>query len=247
MPNGYQFSRTDQKDLERRGIPLEEARRQLTLLEKPPPPVVLERACRAGDGITVLDPNRWSDLEQAWEQAVRNLRVVKFVPASGAATRMFSFLTESTQSLGDTGRAALEQAADRGSATARQTLELADRVHELPFGPALATLAAEHRIDLADLHRRPLALGALIAGSEGLNLASLPKGLISFHTYSSETRSSFEEHLYEGRVPAVHGAVPETRSLEGSDGASPVLFSCHETGARIGETREVVGFSTAVA
>ncbi len=197
MPSGTQFSSTDREDLERRGIPLEEARRQLRLLEKPPPPVVLERACRVGDGIAVLEPSRWSDLERAWEVAVRKLRVVKFVPAAGAATRMFSFLSEAAESLGDSGRAALEQAADLGDSAASQALELADGIRVLPFAPALATLAAERRIDLADLHHRPLALGALIAGSEGLDLAALPKGLVPFHTYPSEIRSSFEEHLYE--------------------------------------------------
>ena len=197
MPSGTQFSSADREDLERRGITLEEARRQLALLETPPPPVILERSCRAGDGITVLKPNRWSDLEQAWDLAARLLRVVKFVPASGAATRMFAFLSEAADPLGDTGRPALEQAADRGSAAAGQVLELAERFTALPFGPALESLAAERRIELADLHRRPFALGALIAGSEGLDLASLPKGLISFHTYPSEIRSSFLEHLYE--------------------------------------------------
>lgn len=197
MPSGTQFSSSDREDLERRGIPIEEARRQLTLLEKPPSPVVLERACRVGDGITVLEPSRWPDLERAWEMAVRKLRVVKFVPAAGAATRMFSFLSEAAESVGDSGRAALEQAADLGDTAAGQALELADRIRALPFAPALATLAAERRIDLADLHHRPLALGALVAESQGLDLAALPKGLVSFHTYPSEIRSSFEEHLYE--------------------------------------------------
>ncbi|MCP4202814.1 MAG: DUF4301 family protein, partial [bacterium] len=197
MRPGLQFSSTDRKDLERRGITLREAEQQLALLESPPPPIPLRRACRPGDGIAILAPEQAVERERAWDLAVENLRVVKFVPASGAATRMFSLLEKASESLADPSRRELARAAGRGDAAAGQVLELAERIEEMPFASALERLAIERSTTLADLKEWPLRLAALVAGAEGLGLASLPKGLVPFHSYDSRARSAFEEHLYE--------------------------------------------------
>jgi hypothetical protein len=221
MLSGFKFSSTDREDLERRGISAAEALDQLAMLASARPAVALERACRLGDGITVLDPARWSDLERVWRDSVADLRVVKFVPASGAATRMFSFLSEAGAEFGDSSRSELERAARKGFAPASQVLELAERHRSLPFAPALESLAVAQGLEFALLEARPLVLGARIAGSPGLGLADLPKGLIPFHQYATNTRTAFEEHLHEAAgyavsrgVAAAHFTVtPEHRVL----------------------------------
>jgi hypothetical protein len=197
MLPGFHFSSTDREELERRRITLREAKEQLALLVSPPPPVILRRACRPGDGITILGPDQWPALERTWKLAVQDLKVAKFVPASGAATRMFSFLREALESLGDSGRTELERSAAEGSAAALQALEFAEGIEDMPFATALASLALERGTALAELYERPLRLGTLVAGTDGLGLASLPKGLLPFHRYGTEARTAFEEHLHE--------------------------------------------------
>lgn len=203
MRSGFEFSNTDREDLERRGIRPAEGLEQLAMLDVPPPPVELLRACHPGDGIAALAPSRLDELEALWDASVDDLRVVKFVPASGAATRMFSFASEARAELGDPSRDQLRSAAGRGSASASRALELAERRRLLPFAPALERYAAEHDLDLEQLDERPLELAELIAGSRGLGLADLPKGLLPFHLYDGRARTAFEEHLREAAGYAV--------------------------------------------
>ena len=198
MHSGYQFSSTDRTDLESRGIDLKEALRQLDLLDGRANSAKLLRACRPpGDGVRLLDPDRQQRLEETWEREASRLRVMKFVPASGAATRMFSFLSKAEQDADGGERAQLEEAAARGSAAARQALQLAAQFGRLPFADEIVKLATERGIEPSRLEQHPLALGEIIAGPAGLALAALPKALIPFHAYGTKQRSAFEEHLYE--------------------------------------------------
>ena len=80
---------SDRADLARRGLTEAELARQLRLFADPPPPMPLDRPCRLGDGIVQLDPDVADDYVRAHEAAQSNGRCQKFVPASGAATRMF--------------------------------------------------------------------------------------------------------------------------------------------------------------
>src|SRR5688500_2899705 len=83
------LSDLDSVQLEALGIPREEVERQLDLFADPPRPIRLERPCRVGDGITVLDPEREPWLLARAEGARRAGRCQAFIPASGAASRMF--------------------------------------------------------------------------------------------------------------------------------------------------------------
>ncbi len=86
------FTPLDLDDLARRGIPLAEAERQLGLFTHPPAPASLDRACTVGDGILRLDAAEQAAFEREGASALASGRVGKFVPASGAATRMFQAL-----------------------------------------------------------------------------------------------------------------------------------------------------------
>ena len=86
------FTPQDQEVLLARGISLEEAERQMDLFKHPPMPVKLERACTVGDGVLRLDAAGQKRLEEKGAELLATGRVSKFVPASGAATRMFQSL-----------------------------------------------------------------------------------------------------------------------------------------------------------
>jgi hypothetical protein len=83
----------DRDQLEAHGIGLEEARRQLALLRDPPPKAKLARPARVGDGILPLPLGVEADRLAAEGRSVsRAGRLIRFVPASGAASRLFAEL-----------------------------------------------------------------------------------------------------------------------------------------------------------
>ncbi len=78
--------------LRQRGMNEAEVRRQLALFAAPPAPTALARACTVGDGIRRLDEAEHPALLARWSAAAEAGRLSKFVPASGAASRMFQAL-----------------------------------------------------------------------------------------------------------------------------------------------------------
>ena len=74
------------------GLTEAEVARQLALLRDPPAPQRLARAATVGDGVVTLAESEHAGLLALADEAARAGRLTKFVPASGAASRMFAFL-----------------------------------------------------------------------------------------------------------------------------------------------------------
>lgn len=188
----HRWSAADREQLTARGIPLEEAERQLELLGDPPAALELDRPCRVGDGIERLPKERHGALAARFDEAARAGEVTKVVPASGAATRMFKALLAY---LADA------EAAGGDPPPPEELAPLFTETERLPFAPELDRVLAErHPGGLAGCRERGehRAIGEAIVDPErGLGLAELPKGLIPFHRYARETRTAFEEHLAE--------------------------------------------------
>lgn len=189
----------DRERLEARGITREALVSQLETFHRGCPPVNVDRACTVGDGIMSFgsDDDR-GPLLKHFDQAVAAGRVMKFVPSSGAASRMFRSLLEPWSQ----GAAIDEDALARSRAAEGDARDLARFFDELPyfaFTPALdeCMSAAGHE------------LGATIAGGDyrvvleyvladvGLSFRSKPKGLIPFHRHGADMWTPFEEHLSE--------------------------------------------------
>ena len=88
------FNDTDRKQLADRGTEEKQAIAQLEQFRKGFPYMEADRPCTAGDGIKVFTAEEAERYAGLYEQVVNELEVVKFVPASGAATRMFEGLHE---------------------------------------------------------------------------------------------------------------------------------------------------------
>lgn len=157
-------------ELEALGIPRELAEEQIRLLELGTRYSRIHRSASVGDGII-----RWSEEDVDARVSIYDLRdpkvkVLKFVPASGAASRMFKSLIESRNS----GRI------DTGTQAFLESIEKAPFYHLLDSDG-----------DHTDLLEQ-------ILSEDGLALNALPKGSIPFHRYGEEVRTAFEEHLVEG-------------------------------------------------
>ena len=86
------FTQADLEQMAELGITEDEARRQLAILARGQRWATLVRPCTVGDGIVQLDPQDQERFISRWQAGADEGRISAFVPASGAATRMFAFL-----------------------------------------------------------------------------------------------------------------------------------------------------------
>jgi hypothetical protein len=184
--------------LESRGISVDAAASQLRLYAQPPPPARLVRPCAPSDGIRCLEDGQVHGLASRYDEQAASLSVTKFVPASGAASRMFRALLAVLGSPGKPGRDALLESASAGDGDAKAVLEFLDGLRRFAFCEDLSEELSRRGADLADAAENDVkaVLSALLDDS-GLAYASLPKGLLVFHREGGERRTAFEEHLVE--------------------------------------------------
>ena len=175
------FTNADLTQLAARGITQSEAARQVQLLRHAPPATRLDRPCTVGDGIVQLDENLHATLLTAADEAITSGRVTKFVPASGAATRMFKDLVA----------ALTAPDAPSSSPAGRAFFEQIDR---FPFAPELRMRAGVMGAP-ADADQERHVLRTLL---DDMRYAELPKALVAFHRAPTGVRTAFEEHLLEG-------------------------------------------------
>jgi hypothetical protein len=171
-----QFTVVQKAQLRERGISEDEANRQLALIAAPVVHADLVRPCRLEDGIETIPAERQDALLLLHEEAARQGRCSKLVPASGAATRMFQDV------LTGRGVAALLEGIPRFAFVDDVRAELAFRGYDLDV-----LRGAGSGAEVVDA----------LLGADGLGYATIPKGLIPFHRYANGTRTAFEEHLVE--------------------------------------------------
>jgi len=184
-----QWSAKDRKQIASHGLTVGEVERQLGVFRRGIPPVRLNRPCRAGDGIAVLSEAERPLLLTACDEARRTHRFMKFVPASGAASRMFR---EWFRCL------------DNGGFTAQAEADAFSRdLERYAFFRDLEKALAEKGQELKGLlDTQAAAIMRFLLTEEGLNYGLLPKALLKFHAYPEGTRTAIEEHLVEAALYA---------------------------------------------
>jgi hypothetical protein len=180
------FTPRDLRQMAEMGLAPQEAARQVALFRNPPPYTRVLRPCRPGDGIRSISVAEHEDLLAHYDAAVRRGRTAKFVPASGAATRMFKDLIAFL-------------AGPPGTEPTGPVRTFFDNLHRFAFHEDLAAALGADSIDLEEAVRRGdyrIVLTYLLE-DVGLGYAELPKGLLLFHRYPEGPRTPFEEHLVE--------------------------------------------------
>lgn len=181
----------DKKDLERKGITEEILKEQLKRFETGFPYMKVKSAAVVGDGI--LKVKDISVYLTEWQEYLKeDHSVVKFVPASGAASRMFKSLFEFLSN----GKNVLEKESDK---------KFFDNIERFAFYNELNFHCKRNEgWDIPHLlhDEKYLAIVENLLGKKGMNYGFLPKGLLQFHKYSNRSRTPFEEHLVEGALYA---------------------------------------------
>ena len=183
----------DKELLAKKGISEAQIAEQLACFEKGFPFLQLSAAASIGHGILNPDAAEQQQYMQAWDAYMQgDKKIVKFVPASGAASRMFKNMFEF---LG----------ADYDVPTTDFEKKFFDHVHSFAFFNDLNAACLDNTgksIDALMSEGNYKAVVANLLEGAGLNYGALPKGLLKFHRYADGVRTPLEEHLVEGALYA---------------------------------------------
>lgn len=207
------LTQDDKALLSKKGISEEQIAAQLDCFKKGFPFLKLEAAASVGNGIVSPDACALKNYVQAWEDYKKEGHVImKFVPASGAASRMFKNLFEFLGSDNDVPTTDFEK-------------KFFAEIEHFAFFDDLNEACLKntgkgiHQLIAANDYK---SVVSNLLESAGLNYGFLPKGLLKFHKYEDGARTPLEEHLVEGALYAssegdkvnVHFTVsPEHRAL----------------------------------
>ena len=202
------FNEKDIQQMNIHGISLEETERQVILFETARPYLKLAGPCIPGKGIAVFDREEQKALMALYEKEKQKRSCIKFVPASGAASRMFKVLSGYLNQPGEIEQNAVTREAQAGQASAKQLLIFMEGFTRFAFFQDLSLTLSKKGMSMEDLLQKGLFrdIISLLLKEEGLGYAALPKGLLMFHGYPDANRTAFEEHLVEAVAYACDAA-----------------------------------------
>ncbi len=179
-----EFSTPDTEQIKTHGLTPEIVAQQLADFVCGFPYANITRPATVGNGIIELSDIDITRYAEKYTAAQATKKIVKFVPASGAATRMFRDLFEflNTGTMNDVTRRVL------------------DNLDKFAFWDDLRQFLPDTPTDRDKI--------ACMLTNAGLDYGNLPKGLIAFHKYDTYSRTALEEHLVEGaQYAAANGTV----------------------------------------
>ncbi|WP_229664752.1 DUF4301 family protein [Christiangramia forsetii] len=182
--------------IEEKGLSTQEVEEQVEIFKRGNIKVNITEAATVGNGISRIEPAGKKELISFYDAEKDNHSILKFVPASGAASRMFKALHNFAGEFdpeNDTLRDYLDKKQDA------DLQRFFNHMEQLPFYEHAVERAKKNHSDYEDLSndKRHKILVKTILESDGLYLSNLPKGLVPFHKYNMNTATAFEEHLLE--------------------------------------------------
>lgn len=186
----------DLKQIEEQGLTLQTVYNQLETYSLGIPFVDIVTSASVGNGIEVIPDEAVEKLIALYDKERIGKEIVKFVPASGAATRMFKFLHIFLNEYDpETERFSSYMNRNNNSDLNR----FFDSLKDFPFINELRKTIRKNYPEFkrSNKGQRHYWLVKSMLDKEGLNFSNLPKGLIPFHKYSKYSTTPFEEQLFE--------------------------------------------------
>jgi len=188
-----QFTENDIRLLREKGLTVEDVLEQLHRLQQGRLYQKIVRPATVGDGIRRLSPEELVEYENISAEIPE---AVRFVPASGAATRMFKDLI------------LMQKARSEGITDWQEAVEKhgLDRLKDFPallrriafYEPLMEAVRQDYPdFDTLDPNEKNWIWLEYILGPSGLHYADTPKALVLFHRYADDIRTAFAEHLHE--------------------------------------------------
>ncbi|MBU0486397.1 MAG: DUF4301 family protein [Bacteroidetes bacterium] len=193
------FSPDDIRQIAAMGATPELITFQVKQLSEGFPFVKLSDPATPESGIMVVNEEMLQHYASHFESMADDLKLCKFVPASGAATRMFKNLFSFLDAAKESEQKKAEALKDQSFNSVFWFIE---HLQDFAFYDGLFETLASRGLSLDQLmaeKRYEVVIDALLSES-GMNYGQVPKGMLSFHKYSNQKRTAFEEHLVEGAL-----------------------------------------------
>ncbi|WP_298340118.1 DUF4301 family protein [uncultured Algibacter sp.] len=195
------FTEKDIKQIKSKGMTLEQVNTQVSRLKNGMSFSDLVAAATIGKGIESYDKDETQELINLYDNKKNNLSIVKFVPASGAATRMFKFLFQFLQNFNPS-KENVKKYAERKNDSLIETFF--KKLEQFPFYNEVELMlqkVSPNYEALSNEDKQMLFVKTML-DADGLNYSFLPKGLLPFHKCETQVKTAFEEHLFESTLYA---------------------------------------------
>ncbi|GAB5398722.1 MAG: hypothetical protein Aureis2KO_03070 [Aureisphaera sp.] len=186
----------DIDQIEAHGLTLHKVYKQLETFSRGIPFANVITTASLGNGIQAINDDAQKGLENYYDSKKDELDVVKFVPASGAATRMFKFLHEFLDNFDPEKDVFRTYVKNNPS----QDLEaFFSSLSDFAFVNEVRKKVREMYPDYkkSSKGKRYYCFANAMLSKKGLNFGDKPKGLIPFHRYKKYATTAFEEQLIE--------------------------------------------------
>jgi len=178
------FSQKDLQQIRSKGISIDDINQQIKHFQQGFPPADITMPASPGKGIMLLNEGDQKHYKEVFLDNAPDFRIIRMVPSSGAASRMFKSLFSAREEL--TGKS-IEEQQERIS-DKKDIKGFFKKLESYPFYEDLGFKEGDEPVRILDE----------LLGRDGLNYGSKPKGLLKFHKYSeTDRRTAFEEHLRE--------------------------------------------------
>lgn len=197
------FNEKNLQQIRLHGLSQEEINRQIQIFKNGIPFSNVVAAASVDNGIQIFSESEQHELATLFETNKDRLDLLKFVPASGAATRMFKFLHRFLEDF-DPKENNIDQFLEQ-----QENLKIfLESLKDFAFFDLVDDKLKSHAPNFENLSKgeKYFQFVKEMFNEEGLDFSNTPKGLIPFHKYSGEYRTAFEEQLYEAAFYATsHG------------------------------------------
>lgn len=190
------FNSFDFIQLQHRNITLEKVKSQIQYLTQGTATVNLDRVAKLEDGIEPLSEQEAIYYANFFDDKKSQLRLKKFVPASGAATRMFKFLSDFLHDF-KLGEESINAYINRKKAKNLSLFLIG--IEKLPFYTVVLNRVKEifPKYDTWGYDSKMFAFIKIMLAKNDFDFANKPKGVLPFHNYKTHCASPIEEHLIE--------------------------------------------------
>ncbi len=193
------LSQEDKKFISSRGNSEVQVNEQFETLKSGIPYVDLQAPAIKGDGIIVLNREKKEEYVKLFEENRFSYDVLKFTPASGAATRMFKFLFEFLENY-NVDQESINAYINKRKASALRLFLVG--LTDFPFYKDLKKLLKKGYNEkmYCDRDIEAVRFIKFMLDENALNFGNIPKGLFPFHNYKHHIATAFEEHLFEAAL-----------------------------------------------
>ena len=214
------FTPLDFAQIQEHGILLQNIQNQLDFFKNGIAKTVLVEPATVSNGILKLSENDFQQKADFFDANKSNFKLVKFVPASGAASRMFKFLSEFLNDF-DVENESINAYVNRKKDN--ELLIFIVGLEKFPFFKKVDAKLKEIFSDFDNLESdyKNFNFIKMLLSKEHFDFANKPKAILPFHKYSTHVASPIEEHLYEcvyysssNGISNLHFTVSETHQKD---------------------------------